>query len=245
MRFFYHFGKYLLLLKVVFRLPENGKKYLSELFRQMVTIGISSLGIVALVSIFMGMVTTVQSAYQLVSAFIPISVIGSVVSDSSILELAPTITSLVLAGKIGSNISSEIGSMRVTEQIDALEVMGVNASSYLIMPKIIACLIMIPLLIVISEILCISGGIFAGDMTGVLTADEFIQGARESFRPFTFYFSMIKAFTYAFVISSIAAYQGFFVQGGALEVGKASTRAVVYSCIMILLSDYILAQLLL
>lgn len=245
MRFFYHFGRYLLLLRQLLRRPENFRMYWNELFRQMVSIGIGSLGIVTIISVFMGAVTTVQTAYQLVSGLVAKTVIGAIVADSSMLELAPTITSLVLAGKIGSAIASEIGTMRVTEQIDALEIMGVNAPAYIIMPKILAAVVTIPLLIILSIALCIGGGIFAGDATGILSSQQFIEGARSSFLPYNVLFSMTKAFTFAFIISSVSAYQGYYTQGGSLEVGQSSTRAVVYSCILILLSDYLLAQLML
>jgi phospholipid/cholesterol/gamma-HCH transport system permease protein len=245
MRFFYHFGNYLTVLQRVFRKPESGSLFREAFVRSCWDIGIGSVGIVAIVSLFTGMVTTVQTAYQLVAAYIPKSTIGAIVSDSSILELSPTIMTLVLAGKIGSNIASEIGTMKVSEQIDALEVMGVNSASFLILPKICAALIMIPLLVITSELLCVAGGMIVGDITGILTTDEFIQGARSTFAPFTFYFSMIKAFTYSFFIASVASYQGYIIQGGAREVGEASTKAVVYCCVIILLSDYVLAQLLL
>jgi phospholipid/cholesterol/gamma-HCH transport system permease protein len=245
MRFFFHFGRYLLLLKQLFKRPENYRMYWDELFRQMVAIAVSSLGIVIIISVFMGAVTTVQTAYQLISGLVAKTVIGAIVSDSSILELGPTITSLVLAGKIGSSIASEIGTMRVTEQIDALEIMGVNAPGYLISPKILAAVITIPMLIVLSITLSISGGIFVGDLTGILSAQQFIEGARSSFLPYNIFFSLTKAFTFAFIISSVSAYQGYYTSGGSLEVGQSSTKAVVYSCILILLSDYLLAQLML
>lgn len=245
MRFFFHFGRYLLLLRQLFKKPENQRMYWDELFRQMVSIGINSLGIVVIISVFMGAVTTVQTAYQLISGLVSKSIIGAIVSDSSILELGPTITSLVLAGKIGSSIASEIGTMRVTEQIDALEIMGVNAAGYLISPKILAAIITIPMLIILAISLSIGGGIFVGDLTGILSSQQFIEGARSSFLPFNVVFSLTKAFTFAFIISSVSAYQGYYTQGGSLEVGQASTRAVVFSCILILLSDYLLAQLLL
>lgn len=245
MRFFYHFGRYLLLLRQMFRRPENVRMYWDELFRQMVSIGVGSLGIVTIISVFMGAVTTVQTAYQLISGLVAKTVIGAIVADSSILELGPTITSLVLAGKIGSSISSEIGTMRVTEQIDALEIMGVNAPGYIIAPKVLGAVITIPLLIILSIGLCIGGGIFVGEATGILSSQQFIEGARSSFRGYNVFFSMTKAFTFAFIISSVSAYQGFYTTGGSLEVGQSSTRAVVFSCILILLSDYLLAQLLL
>ena len=218
---------------------------MDELFRQMVSIGINSTGIVVIISVFMGAVTTVQTAYQLVTGLVSKTIIGAIVSDSSILELGPTITSLVLAGKVGSSISSEIGTMRVTEQIDALEIMGVNAAGYLISPKILAAIITIPMLIILAISLSIGGGIFVGDVTGILSAQQFIEGARSSFLPFNVFFSLTKAFTFAFIIASVSAYQGYYTEGGSLEVGQASTRAVVFSCILILLSDYLLAQLLL
>lgn len=245
MRIFFHFGRYLLLLRQLFKKPENHQMYRDELFRQMVAIGINSLGIVMIISVFMGAVTTVQTAYQLVSGLVSKTIIGAIVSDSSILELGPTITSLVLAGKIGSSIASEIGTMRVTEQIDALEIMGVNAPGYLISPKILAAIITIPMLIVLAISLSIGGGIFVGDATGILSSQQFIEGARSSFLPYNLFFSLTKAFTFAFIIASVSAYQGYYTTGGSLEVGQASTRAVVFSCILILLSDYLLAQLLL
>ena len=207
-------------------------------------IGVGSLGIVAIISVFLGAVTTVQTAYQLFSSLIPRSIIGSIVSDSTILELAPTITSLVLAGKIGSSIASELGTMRITEQIDALEIMGVNTPAYLIGPKILGAVIIVPCLIIISTFLCIYGGLLAGHLSGLVAQDEFILGARDTFKGFNVVLCMVKSVTFAFIISSVASYQGFHTHGGSLEVGKSSTRAVVYCCILILFSDYMIAELL-
>ena len=245
MRIFYHFGRYLLLLRRLFRAWENPRIYWREIVRQMWSIGITSLGIVAIISFFMGAVTTVQTAYQLVAGFIPKTIIGSIVSDSSMLELAPTITSLVLAGKVGSSLASEIGSMKVNEEVDYLETMGVNSAGYIVAPKIIAGLVMIPLLIIVSATLCIVGGIVVSQATGILSGDAFIGGARSTFKPFTPVFTLIKATTFAFIITSVSSYHGYFVEGGSVEVGRASTRAVVYSCILILFSDYMLAQVIL
>lgn len=211
----------------------------------MYNIGVGSLPIVAIISVFIGAVTTVQTSYQLISGWISKTVIGMIVSDSMMLELAPTITSLVLAGKVGSHIASEIGTMRVSEQIDALEVMGINGAGFLAMPKIIAGLFMFPLLTIIAIGLGIYGGYLAGDLSGILSPETFISGARSSFKPFNLLFSGIKSFTFAFLITSISSYQGFYTKGGALEVGKASTDAVVYSAVSILFADYILAELLL
>ena len=242
---FYHFGKYILLLKSVFRRPEKASIYKREIFKEMVEIGLGSLGIISIISIFIGAVTTVQTAFQLVSDLIPKSIIGSITRDSTILELSPTICSLVLAGKIGSSIASQIGTMRVTEQIDALEIMGINAPGYLILPKLLAGVLMIPLLVVIAIFLSITGGYFAGVASGAVTAAEYIQGLTTDFIPFTVTVAMVKAVIFAFIITTVSSYQGFYTNGGALEVGQSSTKAVVISCIAILIADYIIAQLLL
>jgi phospholipid/cholesterol/gamma-HCH transport system permease protein len=233
------------MLKRAFSASDNKKIYRQEIFKQFVNIGNDSLAIVTIVSVFMGGVFTVQTAYQLVSSLVSRSIIGTVVSDSTILELSPSITALVLAGKIGSSIASEIGTMKVTEQVDAIEVMGINSANYLIAPKIIASIIAIPMLNILGMALCIGGGTFVANFTGIVTADQFIQGARESFLPYNIVFSLTKSFTFGFLISSVSAYQGYYTSGGALEVGKSSTNAVVYSCICILIADYTLTQLLL
>ncbi len=245
MRFFYYFGEYLLLMKSLFVRPEKPKLFFREVLKQMVYIGVGSVGIIATISIFIGAVSTVQMAFQLVSSLIPKSVIGQVVRDSSILELSPTICCLVLAGKVGSNIASEIGTMRITEQIDALEIMGVNTVSYLIGPKILAALVVIPFLIIISVYLSITGGMVAGVLSDILSTEVYIVGLRDFFQPFIVVVCIVKAITFAFIITSLAAYQGYYVSGGALEIGKASTRSVVFSCILILFADYILAELML
>jgi len=245
MKFFYQFGKYILFLRGMFSKPERLSVYVDRTFTEMNNIGIGSLAIVVIIAIFQGAVTTLQIAYQLISPLIAKPVIGSIVSDSSMLELAPTITCLVLAGKVGSHISSEIGTMRVSEQIDALEVMGINSSGYLALPKIIGGLIMIPLLVIVSIFLSNVGGIIAGEASGILTSEEYLQGARESFLPYNLFFSLVKAFTYAFIITSVSSFHGYYTHGGALEVGSSSTKAVVYSAVAILFSDYILAQLML
>ncbi len=242
---FHPLGKYILLLKAAFRRPEKWNIYRKEIVNEMVSIGVGSLGIIAIISLFLGAVTTVQTAFQLVSDFIPKSVIGMILRDSSILELSPTISSIVLAGKVGSSISSQIGTMRVTEQIDALEIMGINSPGYLILPKIIAAVTMVPLLVIISIGLTIFGGYIAGTASGALTAQEFTDGITSDFNSFTLTVSMVKAVAFAFLITTISAYQGFYTSGGALEVGQSSTKAVVISCIAILFSDYVIAQLML
>jgi len=243
--FLEQFGLYLLLLKRTIAKPEKAVIYWREVAQQMVDIGIGSLGIVIIISVFLGAVITVQTAFQLTTPLIPDSTIGSIVTNSSILEMAPTVTCLILAGKIGSNIASEIGTMRISEQIDALEIMGVNAASYLILPKIIAAVVMIPMLVIVSGFLCILSGMVVGHITGAVTMQDFMQGSIQYFIPFTVTFALIKAFTFGFIISTVASFFGYYTSGGALEVGKSSTKAVVVCCILILLSDYVLAQLLL
>lgn len=245
MKLFYHFGKYLIFLRSMFSKPEKFKVYVKRTFVEMNNIGIGSLPIVAIIAIFQGAVTTLQIAYQLVTPFVPPTTIGAIVSDSSMLELAPTITCLVLAGNVGSHIASEIGNMKVDEQIDALEVMGINSMGFLALPKIVAGVITIPMLIILSIFLSNVGGIIAGSAAGIMSPDEFIQGSRESFLPFNLAFSLIKAVTYAFIITTVSSYQGYNTSGGAIEVGKSSTNAVVYSAILILFFDYVLSQLLL
>ena len=233
------------MIKRAFGRPDNHNIFIKRIFREMNVIGIESLGIVLMISTFIGMVLTIEIAYQLVSAWIADSIIGEIVSDTTMLELAPTITCLVLAGRVGSNISAELGNMQITEQIDAMRIMGVNPESYLVLPKIIASVIVIPMLIVVAIFFSIAGGMFIGHVTGICNFNDFVEGARTAYKPFTLVFSIIKAFTFAYIISSISSYQGFIVRGGAIEVGKASTKAVVQSCIMILVFDYLLAQLLL
>lgn len=245
MKTFFYFGEYILLLQKTFSKPEKRKIYWRRFIDEANAIGVESLGIVSVISVFVGAVITVNTSYQLTSGLIAKSVIGSVVSESVILELAPTITCLVLAGKVGSSIATELGSMRVSEQIDAMEVMGVNSAGYLILPKILAALFVIPLLIMIAMGLGVMGGLSVGSLTGIVSSPDFISGARSSFRTYTLIFSMIKTFTFAFIIASISSYQGYNTEGGSIEVGKASTRAVVFSSVFILLADYILAQLLL
>ncbi|SER38164.1 MlaE family ABC transporter permease [Pedobacter rhizosphaerae] len=242
---FTNFGRYILLLKSVFRKPEKFKIYFKEIAKQMDYVGVGSLGLIAIISTFIGAVMTLQIAFQLVSDFIPKTIIGSVNRDSSILELSPTISAIVLAGKIGSAISSEIGTMRVTEQIDALEIMGINAPGYLILPKVISGITMVPLLVIISMFLSISGGYIGGALSGAVTPAEYMQGITTDFNPYTITVALVKAFVFGFIITTVPAYEGFYVKGGALEVSQASTRAVVISCISILACDYIVTQLLL
>jgi len=243
--FLEHVGRYLLMLGGMFSKPENGRVYWKEFIHQCYEIGIGSMGIVVIISIFLGAVTTVQTAYQLISPLVQKYVIAQIIRDSTFLELSPTVVCIVLAGVVGSKIASELGNMRVSEQIDALEIMGINTKMYLILPKIAASMVVIPCLIIISMFLSIWGGYFAGTATDILSEQQFTQGLTKDFIPFNLTFGLIKAFTFAFIISSISAFFGYYVRGGALEIGRSSTTSVVVSCILILFADYGLAALLL
>jgi phospholipid/cholesterol/gamma-HCH transport system permease protein len=233
------------MLKGMFSKPENPKLYWKEFMHQCSEIGIGSLGIVCIISIFMGAVSAVQTAYQIVNPFISKSIISQIVRDTVILEFAPTLICIVLAGVIGSKIASELGNMRVSEQIDALEIMGINTKTYLILPKIAAAITTIPMLVVIAMVLGIYGGRLTVSMSGILSSESYDSGLKESFVSYNVFFALIKAYTFAFIISSIPAYYGYNVKGGSLEIGRNSTTSVVVSCIVILLADYILAALLL
>ncbi len=238
-------GAYFIFLGSMFVRRETFSSYFKLTINECISIGWNSIIIVAITSTFMGAVTTVQTAYNLVSPLIQNYVVAQVTREMVVLELAPTITAIVIAGKVGSSIASGLGTMRITEQIDALEVMGINSSSYLVLPKIVAAMIMYPLLVIIAGFLSLYGGYIAGTMTGILTETEYIYGIRIDFNPYTVQFALIKSVVFAFLISSISAFQGFFTTGGALEVGQSSTSAVTKSCIAVLLADYVLAELLL
>lgn len=243
--FFTYFGQYLLLLKSVFKRPEKWRIYFKEIIHEMNEIGVGSLSLIVIISTFIGAVMTMQIAFQLVSDLIPTSVIGQINRDSNILELGPTVSALVLMGKVGSSISSQIGSMRVTEQIDALEIMGINAPGYLILPKIIAGVTMIPVLVIVAITCAIIGGLVGGALSGAVTPAAYTQGITDGFNGFTVTVAMVKAVAFGFIITSVPAYKGFYVRGGALEVGQASTKSVVIGCISILAADYLITALML
>jgi phospholipid/cholesterol/gamma-HCH transport system permease protein len=245
MNIFTELGRFILMLKDMFSKPENLKMYWKELMHQCVEIGIRSLGIVVIISIFMGAVSALQTAYQLVSPLIPLSTIAQIVRDTVILEFSPTLVCIVLAGVVGSKIAGELGNMRVSEQIDALEIMGINTKTYLILPKIIAAMITIPMLVIISAVLGIAGGKLAAVATGIVSTSQFDKGLLQYFKPFNVLFALVKSYCFAFIISSISSFYGYYVNGGALEIGRASTKSVVVSCILILLMDYVLSDILL
>ncbi|TPE46177.1 MlaE family ABC transporter permease [Pontibacter mangrovi] len=241
----HNFGQYLLFLKTLVTRAESLKIIFKRTIDEAILIGTNSVFIVALVSTFIGAVSTVQVSYNMVNALIPRSTIGFIVREMVILELAPTITSIVLAGKVGSSIAGGLGTMKITEQVDALEVMGVNSVSYLVLPKILASLLVFPMLVVIAMFLGLLGGYVAGTATGELTAQEYITGIRIDFIPYNVVFALIKSVIFSFLISSISSFRGYNTSGGALEVGAASTTAVTQSVIAVLIADFISAQLLL
>jgi phospholipid/cholesterol/gamma-HCH transport system permease protein len=229
MKIFSDIGSYLLMLKGMFSRPENFKMYWKELMHQSVEIGMGSLWIVTVISLFMGAVSAVQTAYQLISPVIQKETIAQVVRDTVILEFAPTLVCIVLAGVVGSKIAGELGNMRVSEQIDALEIMGINTKSYLIGPKILAAIITIPLLVILAMVLGIYGGRLASTLGGILSGSTYDRGLLLDFIPKNVWFALIKAYTFAFIISSVSSFYGYNVKGGSLEIGRASTSAVITS----------------
>jgi phospholipid/cholesterol/gamma-HCH transport system permease protein len=244
-KFLTQFGRYFLLLRKVFSRPEKLSVYYKQTMHELVYLGFYSVGITAIISFFMGAVITLQTAYNTENPIYPTYLIGLGCRDSIILEFSSTITALILAGKVGSSIASEIGTMRVTEQIDALEMMGVNSASYLILPKIIATLLFFPILTLLAMCIGILGGWLAGTSAGVITSENYIYGIQYAFIPYYVVYSLIKMFVFAFIITSVSSFQGYYVEGGSLEVGRASTKAVVFSSVLILLFNVVLTQLLL
>jgi phospholipid/cholesterol/gamma-HCH transport system permease protein len=237
-------GKYFIFINKLFTRRETLKVYWDRFLDECLQIGINSIFIIAIVAVFIGAVTCVQTKANLVNPLIPNYIVSNIVRDMTLLELASTFMCVVLAGKVGSNIAGELGTMRITEQIDALEVMGINSASYLVLPKLLAAVFTFPLLAILSAFLGIMGGYLAGTMTNIITPEEYIYGIRYSFVPFNVFIAIIKAFVFGFLISTISAFQGYNTTGGALEVGKASTSAVTNSCIAVLIADYLLAELL-
>lgn len=239
-------GKYFIFLHSMFINRVSFRTYVQQILDECVAIGISSIAIVAIVSTFMGAVTGIQISYNLKSPFAQDFLAGYGVRNMVILELAPTVMAIVFAGKVGSNIASQLGSMRISEQIDALEIMGINTTTYLVLPKILASLFVYPLLVIIAGFLAIYSGYLATTLVLSIAPGDYIYGLRFMFEPYTIRFALYKSLAFAFLITSIASYKGFYVVfGGAVAVGQASTSAVTNSCIAILGTDYILTQLLL
>ncbi len=238
-------GEYVLLMRKVLRKPDRINIFRKQLFNELFFLGVDSLGIVAIISVFIGAVVAMQTAYNIDSPLIPRYTVGYITRQTIVLEFAPTIISLILAGKVGSRIAGEIGTMRVTEQIDALEVMGINSSGFLILPKITASVIFFPVLVILSMFLGVGGGYVVASLSHELTIETYLFGVRSFFVLFEIFYALIKSVFFAFIITSVSGFYGYFVQGGALEVGRASTKAVVQSSILIILFNVILTQLLL
>jgi len=245
MSFLNQIGKYFMFLNKVFTKPENLNMYYRQIIIEIGKLGINSIGIVVIISVFIGAVITIQTAINITNPIFPKYIISLTVRDSILLEFSSSVVALILAGKIGSNIASEIGTMRVTEQIDALEIFGVNSASYLALPKIVAAMLFNPILTVMSMVIGIWGGWVAGVTTGDITSDEYIYGIQYEFIPYYIIYGIIKTVVFAFIITTISAFMGYYVKGGSLEVGQASTRAVVYSSVAILFFNVVLTILLL
>ena len=240
----HHLGLYFIMMKKVISTPEKWSVFRKQLVLEMEKIGLNSVGIVIILSFFVGAVVSIQTAINMSNPLLPSYLVGLASRDSLILEFSPTMISLILAGKVGSRIASEIGSMRVTEQIDALEIMGINSASFLILPKIIAAVLFFPFLIIISMGVGMIGAWAGGLSAGITTAD-FMYGLKYEFNPFYITYAIIKTVFFAFIISSVSAYYGYHAKGGAIAVGKSSTLAVVSSSILILLFNYLLTDIIL
>ncbi|MEZ4778956.1 MAG: ABC transporter permease [Flavobacteriaceae bacterium] len=244
MKYLADIGSYFIMLGNVFSRPTKTSVIKELIYKEIDELVINSLGIVIFISFFVGGVVAIQTALNIDNPLIPAYLVGFATRQSVILEFAPTFISIIMAGKMGSFITSSIGSMRVTEQIDALEVMGINSLNYLVYPKVIA-LLLYPFVIAIAMFLGILGGWVAGVYGGFSTSDAFIQGLQEDFKPFHVVYAFIKTFVFAFILATVPSWQGYFMKGGALEVGKASTNSFVWTSVLIILANYIITSLLL
>jgi phospholipid/cholesterol/gamma-HCH transport system permease protein len=238
-------GKYASLMSQVFSKPEKWRIYPKLIIKEMDKIGLQSVGIVSLLVLFMGAVVAVQTASNIESGWVPRWTIGYTTRQSIILEFSSTIVCLIITGKVGSNIASEIGTMRITDQIDALDIMGINSASYLILPKIIAAVLILPFLVLLAMFVGVFGGGAIAILSGVVSFTDFEAGAQYDFRVWDVLYSVIKTVFFAFIMSSVSSYFGYYTKGGALEVGQSSTRAVVFSIVIIMIANFLLTQLLL
>ena len=245
MPIFKSIGSYSSLMGRVFSKPEKTRVYFPLIIKEMDKIGLQSVGIVSLLVLFMGGVVAIQTASNIDSGWIPRWTIGFTTRQSIILEFSSTVVCLIISGKVGSNIASEIGTMRISDQIDALDIMGINSASYLILPKIIAAVLILPFLVVLAMFVGVVGGGAIAIFSGAVSYNDFEYGAQYAFRAYDIFYSVIKTVFFAFLMSSISAYHGYYTHGGALEVGQSSTRAVVYSIVMIMIANFLLTQLLL
>ena len=238
------FGEYLLLMGRTFSLPERMRMFMKKYVKEMSSLGVDSIGIVLLISFFIGAVICIQMKLNIQSPWMPKFVTGYTTREIMLLEFSSSVMCLILAGKVGSNIASELGTMRVTQQIDALEIMGVNSASYLILPKILGMITIMPFLVIFSAATGILGADATAYIGNIISADELTLGFQHDFNPWFMWMSIIKSLFFAFLISSVSSYYGYSVKGGSVEVGKASTNAVVASSVLILFSDVFLTQLL-
>lgn len=242
---FAQFGKYCLFMKRVFSIPDKGKIFFRRTLTEISKLGVDSMPLVIIVSVFIGAVITIQMQINTSSPLMPAYSVGLATREIILLEFSNSILCLILAGKVGSNIASEIGTMRVTEQIDALEIMGVNSANYLVLPKIVAFVFFVPVLVAFCMGTAMVGGMAVAYFTDIISVAKFTYGIQAMFNEWYVWYAIIKSLFFAFIIASCSSFFGYYVKGGALEVGKASTNAVVTSSIMILLFDVILTKLLL
>jgi len=242
MRLLEQIGTYFLLMIRAFSRPEKFSVLYRQTLREIEKVGIDSFAIVVIISLFVGAVITIQSNYNIENPLLPSYLVGVMVRDSLLLEFSSTMVALILAGKVGSSIASELGMMRITEQIDAMEVMGINSASYLILPRIIAAVLFFPILCLLSVIVGLAGGYLSCALGNVVSPSEYISGIQYGFRPYYISYAMTKTAVYAVIITTVSAYFGYNVKGGAVEVGRSSTRAVVQSSVLILLANLILTR---
>lgn len=236
-------GRYITMLALSVSRPEKARMYWIEMMRQANSIGIESIPIVVVVAVFLGAVTAVQFAYQIQNFPVPEYYLGYIVRDVMVLEMAPTLTCMILTGKVGSNMASELGNMRISNQISALDVMGVNSTAYLVGTKIMAAIFSTPVLVVVAAFIGIIGGLIAALASNLCTVAQFVHGLRTFFVPYNFILMLLKSLVFAFIFSSVACKEGYYTEGGAIEIGKASTRSVVLANILILFFDYVIAAL--
>lgn len=238
-------GKYFLLMRKVFSRPERGRMFFRQFALEINKLGLESLPIVVIISVFIGAIMTIQTKLNTENPLLPAYSTGLVARDTLLLEFSSTIMCLILAGKVGSNIASEIGTMRITEQIDALEIMGINSASYLILPRVMAFVLMMPVLVIYSMAIGLLGGYCVGLFTDIITVSDYLLGIQYAFIPYYIFYSLVKSLVFAFIISSVASFYGYYVKGGALDVGRASTNAVVNSSVLILFFNLIITGLML
>lgn len=239
------FGQYCIFMTQVIRRPDKWREFFKSLVFEIYKLGVDSIPLVIIISVFIGAVICIQMTINITSPIIPAYSTGMATREILVLEFSSTMMCLILAGKVGSNIASEIGTMRVTEQIDALEIMGLNSANFIVLPKVVGFILFVPILCILSMFMGLVGGALVAEFTSMITMENYIFGIQSFFVPWNVYYSLIKTVIFAYIITSVAAYFGYYVKGGALEVGKASTNAVVSSSILILLADVILTKLLL